>query len=74
MDQWGAQEHKDKEEEDVPQAPPTEVCANIQRNNSMDQILGDISKGVITHSRIANFCGHYFFVSFIEPFSVEEAL
>jgi hypothetical protein len=40
----------------------------------VDQILGDISKGVTTHSRLANFCEHYSFVSSIEPFRVEEAL
>jgi hypothetical protein len=40
----------------------------------VDQILGDISKGLTTHSRIANFSEHYSFVSFIEPFRVEEAL
>jgi hypothetical protein len=40
----------------------------------VDQILGDISKGVTTRSCIENFCEHYFFVSSIEPFSVEEAL
>jgi hypothetical protein len=36
--------------------------------------LGDISKGVTTHSRLANFYEHYSFVSSIEPFRVEEAL
>jgi hypothetical protein len=40
----------------------------------VDQILGDIIKGVTTHSRLANFCEHYSFVSSIEPFRVEEAL
>jgi hypothetical protein len=39
----------------------------------MDQILGDISKGVTTRSCIVNFCEHYSFVSSIEPFSVEES-
>jgi hypothetical protein len=39
----------------------------------VDQILGDISKGVTTCSRIANFCEHGF-VSSIEPFRVEEVL
>jgi hypothetical protein len=53
MDQWGAQVGRDKEE--VPQAPPTQVRTNIQRDHSMDQILGDISKGVTTHSCIAIF-------------------
>jgi hypothetical protein len=73
MDQGGAHEEKDKEEE-VPQTPPTQVWAIIQRNHPVDQILGDISKGVSTHSRLANFCEHYSFVSSIEPFRVEEAL
>jgi hypothetical protein len=40
----------------------------------VDQILGDIIKGVTTRSRLANFCEHYLFVSSIEPFRVEEAL
>jgi hypothetical protein len=40
----------------------------------VDQILGDISKGVTTRSHLANFCEHYAFVSSIEPFRVEEAL
>jgi hypothetical protein len=40
----------------------------------VDQILGDISKGVTTRCRIAIFCEHYSFVSSIELFRVEEAL
>jgi hypothetical protein len=40
----------------------------------VDQILGDISKGVTTRSRLANFCEHYSFVCSIEPFRVEEVL
>jgi hypothetical protein len=61
-------------EEEAPQAPPTLVRATIQRNHPVDQILGDISKGVTTRSTLANFCEHYSFVSSIEPFRVEEAL
>jgi hypothetical protein len=49
MDQGGAHEEKDKEEE-VPQAPPTKVWATIQRNHPVDQLLVDISKGVSTRS------------------------
>ena len=48
--------------------------ATIQRNHLVNQILGDISKGVTTRSRLANFCEHYSFVSSIDPFRVEEAL
>ena len=36
--------------------------------------MGDISKGVQTHSRIALFCEYYSFVSFLEPNRVDEAL
>jgi hypothetical protein len=72
-DQGGAQEDPAMEEE-APRAPPTQVRATIQRNHPVDQILGDISMGVTTPSRLANFCEHYSFVSSIEPFRVEEAL
>jgi hypothetical protein len=61
-------------EEDTPQTPPTLVRATIQRNHPVDQILGDISKGVTTRSRLVNICEHYSFVSSIEPFKVEDAL
>jgi hypothetical protein len=71
--QGGALEDQVMEEE-APQAPPTQVRATIQRNHPVDQILGDISKGVTTCSRLANFCEHYSFVSSVEPFRVEEAL
>jgi hypothetical protein len=74
MDQGGAQDQDGREEDKVPQAPSTQVCTNIQRDHLVVQILGDISKGVITRSHIANFCEHYSFVSSIEPFRVEEAL
>jgi hypothetical protein len=61
-------------EEEAPWAPPTQVRATIQRHHPIDQILGDISKGVTTRSRLATFCEHYSFVPSIEPFRVEEAL
>jgi hypothetical protein len=73
MDQGGAQEQEEKDEE-VPHAPPTQVRTNIQRDHPVDQILGDISKGVTTRSCIANFCEHYSFDSSVEPFKVQEDL
>jgi hypothetical protein len=73
MNQGRAHEERDKEEE-APHAPPTQVRVIIQRNRRVDQILGDISKGVTTRSRLAHFCEHYSFVSSIESFRVEEAL
>jgi hypothetical protein len=73
LDQGGAHEEQDKEEE-VSQFPLTQVWSTIQRNHLVDHILGDISKGVTTRSCLANFCEHYSFLSSIEPFRVEEAL
>jgi hypothetical protein len=72
MDQGGAQEQE--MEEEVPHAPPTQVRTNIQKDHLVDKILSDISKGVTTRSRIANFCEQYSFVFSIEPFRVEESL
>jgi hypothetical protein len=69
----GAQEEQVMEEE-APRVPPTQVRVTIQRHHPVDQILGDITKGVTTRLRLANFCEHYSFVSSIEPFRVEEAL
>jgi hypothetical protein len=40
----------------------------------VDNILGDIKKGVTTRSCVANFCQHYSFVSSMKPFKVEDAL
>jgi hypothetical protein len=64
-DQGGAQDDHVMEEE-AQHAPPTQVRATIQRNHPVDQILGDISKGVTTRFRLVNFCEHYSFVSSIE--------
>jgi hypothetical protein len=40
----------------------------------VNNILGDIEKGITTRSRIANFCEHYLFVSSFEPFKLKDAL
>jgi hypothetical protein len=50
------------------------VHQNIQRDHSVDNILGDIKKGIIARSRVVNFCGYYSFISSFEPFRVEDAL
>jgi hypothetical protein len=42
---------------DIGESPPhPRVHQNIQRDHSIDNILGDIEKGVITRSRVAIFC------------------
>jgi hypothetical protein len=50
------------------------VRQNIQRDHPVDIIIGDIRKGVTIRSCAVNFCEHYSFVSFFEPFKVEDAL
>jgi hypothetical protein len=40
----------------------------------VNNILGDIKKGVTTRSHFANFCQHYSFISSIKPFKIEDAL
>jgi hypothetical protein len=47
---------------------------NVQRDHPVNNILGDIEKGVPTTSRVANFYEHYSFVSYFEPFKIEDAL
>jgi hypothetical protein len=46
----------------------------VAEDHPIDQIMGDIIKGVQTLSRVASFCQHYSFVSFHEPKRVDEAL
>jgi hypothetical protein len=50
------------------------VHQNIQRDHPIDNILGDIEKGVTTRSHVANFCKYYLFVSSFESIKVEDAL
>ena len=54
----------------VPILQPT----NIARDHPLDTIIGDISRGVQTRSRLASFCEHFSFVSSIEPKKIDEAL
>jgi hypothetical protein len=55
----------DEDDGDKGEAPPhPRVRKNIQRDHSVDNILCDIEKGVITRSRVTNFCEHYSFVFF----------
>jgi hypothetical protein len=65
----------DGDDGDKGEAPPhPRVCQNIQRDHPVDNILGDIKKGVINRSCVANFCEHYSFISSFEHFKIEEAL
>ena len=54
----------------VPILQPT----NIARDHPLDTIIGDISRGVQTRSRLASFYEHFSFMSSIEPMKIYEAL
>jgi hypothetical protein len=47
---------------------------NIARDHPLGSIIGDISRGVQTRSRVASFCEHFPFVSSIHPKKIDEAL
>ena len=57
----------------MPVAQP-KVHHAIAKDHPIDQIVGDLSKGVQTCSRIASFYEYYFFVSSINLNHIEEAL
>jgi hypothetical protein len=47
---------------------------NIARDHPLDSIIGDISRGVQTRSRLASFYKYFLFVSSIELKKIDEAL
>ena len=54
----------------VPILQPT----NITIDHLLDTIIGYISRGVQTRTRLASFCKHFSFVSSIKPKKIDEAL
>jgi hypothetical protein len=73
IDQGGDEDDGDHEGTITKPANPR-VRQPIQRDHPVDNILGDIKKGVSTRLCVATFCQHYSFVSSLEPFKVEDAL
>jgi hypothetical protein len=69
----GQDKEDDQEIQDQTLAHPR-VHQAIQQGHPIDSILGDIQKGVTTHSRDAHFCEHSSFMSSIEPYNIEDAL
>jgi hypothetical protein len=77
IDQQGDEDDQDKEDDQEirdQRLPHPRVHQAIQRDHPINSILGDIHKGVTTRSRVAHFCEHYYFVSSIEPYKIEDAL
>jgi hypothetical protein len=50
------------------------VCQTVEGDHPVDNILGDIKKGVAIRSCVATFCQHHSFVSSLELFKMEDAL
>jgi hypothetical protein len=76
-DQGGDEANEDKEDDQEIQGqrpPHPRVHQAIQRDHPVNSILGDIHNRVTTRSQVAHFCEHYYFVSSIEPYRVEDAL
>ena len=44
---------------------------NVARDHLLDTIIGDISRGLQTRSRLSSFCEHFLFVSSIEPKKID---
>ena len=42
-------------------------------NHPKDLIIGDVSKGIITRSKLHDLCGHFAFISHTEPKNILEA-
>jgi hypothetical protein len=77
MDQGGDEDDQDKEDDQEirdQRSPHPRVHQAIQRDHHVNSILGDIHKRVTTRSRVAHFCEHYSFMSFIEPYMIEDVL
>jgi len=79
-DESHARQDQLQEQDDVGQiqrrceVPHPRVHQSIQRDHTVDNILGSVRRGVTTRSRLAIFCEFYSFVSSLEPLKVEQAL
>jgi hypothetical protein len=47
---------------------------NVARDHPLNSIIGDISRGMQTRSRLVSFCEHFLFVSSIEPKKIDKVL
>nr|AAP12977.1 putative copia-type pol polyprotein [Oryza sativa Japonica Group] len=72
IDAAGTLEHTDQAQ--IRSVRHPRIHHTVQRDHPVDNILGDIRKGVTTHSRVTSFCQHYSFFSSLEPTRVEDAL
>jgi hypothetical protein len=70
----GEQDEDDQEKSRSSPLLYPRVRQTVQRNHPINNILGDIEKGLTTRSCVVTFCEHYSFISSFEHFKVEDAL
>jgi hypothetical protein len=76
-DQRGVEQDEDEDDQEKSRLSPPpypRVRQTVQRDHPVNNILGAIENGVTARSRVATFCEHYSFISYFEPFKVEDAL
>ena len=49
------------------------IPSRLLKNHTLDNVIGDITSGVMTRKQVQNLCAHYSFVSQIEPKNFLEA-
>jgi transposase InsO family protein len=73
---WGNSLQEDKCKEEKIQTPHHDLPKECRtsKNHPLDNIIGDISKGVTTRNSLNQVCNHMAFVSQIEPNNIKEAI
>ena len=68
-------DNDEKEKGEIPAAvEDLPFTCKTSKDHPIDNILGDITKGVTTRSKISNLCYHFAFVSQVEPKNAKDAL
>jgi len=62
---------EDEKQETSPSSPHDWITT---RDHPLENVLGDIRKGVSTRSQVSNFCGFTAFISQVERKTIKEAI
>ena len=74
VDQVASTSSQPNDQASVSNQVPIFQPTHIARDHPLDTIIGDVSRGVQTRSRLASFYEHFSFMSSIEPKKIDEAL